>query len=77
MGYRALLKNYLRHLMRTAGSHFLDGAPRNGKQPGVLSQRDIAELRLLVAEADREDGRLRDELPDAPEHDWITRPRDD
>jgi hypothetical protein len=73
MGYRALLKNYLRHLMRAAGTHHLETAARTG----ILSKRDIAELRLLVAEADREDGQRRRSAPDEPDYEWITRPGSD
>jgi hypothetical protein len=53
MGYRALLKNYIRHLLRAAGDHYLDSAG----DMGALSKRDIAELRLLAAEVEREDNR--------------------
>lgn len=61
MGYRALLKNYIRHLLRAAGDHYLDSAGHLG----TLSKRDIAELRLLAAEVEREDSRSeRPELAD-------------
>jgi hypothetical protein len=73
MGYRALLKNYLRHLMRTAGTHHLDTAARTA----ILSKRDIAELRLLVAEASREDERRGRNAADEPDYEWITRPGND
>jgi len=53
MGYRALLKNYIRHLLRAAGDHYLDSAG----DLGALSKRDMAELRLLAAEVEREDNR--------------------
>ena len=53
MGYRALLKNYIRHLLRAAGDHHLDSAA----ELGALSKRDVAELRLLAAEVEREDTR--------------------
>jgi len=53
MGYRALLKNYIRHLMRAAGDHYLDCADDRS----ALSKRDVAELRLLAAEVERENNR--------------------
>lgn len=53
MGYRALLKNYIRHLLHTAGEHYI-GANAEG---GPLTRRDVAELRLLAAEVEREDER--------------------
>jgi hypothetical protein len=55
MGYRALLKNYIRHLKQVAGDHFI-----NGPTPSeALSKRDLAELRLLAAELEREAARGR------------------
>ena len=53
MGYRALLKNYIRHLMRVAGTNFID----EQSDAEVLSRREIAELRLLAAEVEREEYR--------------------
>jgi hypothetical protein len=55
MGYRALLKNYIRHLMRVAGTSFIDDQPESD----VLGRRERAELRLLAAEVEREDFRRR------------------
>ncbi|MBX3706342.1 MAG: hypothetical protein KF911_06850 [Pseudomonadales bacterium] len=55
MGYRALLKNYLRHVIRVTGSHHIDAA----ESGGPLSKRDLAELRLLAAEVERETYRRR------------------
>jgi len=51
MGYRALLKQYIRHLMRVTGDHHILTA----EPGGVLGRRDVAELRLLAAEIGRED----------------------
>jgi hypothetical protein len=53
MGYRALLKNYIRHLKQITGDHFINGPTASEK----LSKRDLAELRLLAAEVEREDAR--------------------
>jgi hypothetical protein len=53
MGYRALLKNYIRHLMRVAGTHFVD----EQSNAEVLGRRELAELRLLAAEVEREEYR--------------------
>ena len=58
MGYRALLKNYLRHLLRVAGGVYLDEV----FEDEALSKRDIAELRMLTAEVEREE--LRRECAD-------------
>jgi len=55
MGYRALLKSYIRHLMRVANDHYIDGTTAND----TLSKRDVAELRLLVAEVERDDDRTK------------------
>ena len=55
MGYRALLKNYLRHVIQVTGSHLIDAAESGGS----LSKRDLAELRLLAAEVERETYRRR------------------
>lgn len=51
MGYRALLKQYIRHLVRVTGDHHILTAEAGG----VLGRRDVAELRLLAAEIGRED----------------------
>jgi len=51
MGYRQLLKNYIRHLLRTAGDDYIDVAGESE----VLSKRDLAELRLLAAEVERDE----------------------
>jgi hypothetical protein len=53
MGYRALLKNYIRHLVRVAGDHHIGAETGDGP----LTRRDLAELRLLAAEVEREDDR--------------------
>ena len=53
MGYRSLLKSYIRHLMQVAGDHCID----ENDDRESLSRRDIAELSLLAAEVEREDYR--------------------
>jgi len=53
MGYRALLKNYIRHLVHVAGDHYIGAEGGDGP----LTRRDLAELRLLAAEVEREDDR--------------------
>jgi len=53
MGYRALLKNYIRHVLRVAGDHYI----RTVDDTGALTKRDLAELRRLAAELGREDDR--------------------
>ncbi|HAR31662.1 MAG TPA: hypothetical protein DCR65_09045, partial [Gammaproteobacteria bacterium] len=55
MGYRALLKQYIRHLLKVAGDHHIHIAEASL----ILSRRDVAELKLLAAEIDREDGEAR------------------
>jgi hypothetical protein len=55
MGYRALLKQYIRHLLKVAGDHHIHIAEASS----ILSRRDVAELKLLAAEIDREDGAAR------------------
>ena len=55
MGYRALLKQYIRHLLKVAGDHHIHTA----EPSSILSRRDVAELKLLAAEIDREDGTVR------------------
>ena len=51
MGYRALLKQYIRHLMWVTGDHHILTA----EPGGMLGRRDVAELKLLAAEIGRED----------------------
>jgi hypothetical protein len=46
MGYRELLKNYIRHLELVAGDNYIE---TRSSEP-VLSQRDLGELRTLAAE---------------------------
>jgi len=53
MGYRSLLKRYIRHLMVVAGDHYID----QHDDRGVLSRREVAELSQLAAEVEREDYR--------------------
>jgi len=53
MGYRQLLKKYIRHLLRTAGDDYIVVAGESE----VLSKRDLAELRLLAAEVERDEHR--------------------
>jgi hypothetical protein len=55
MGYRALLKQYIRHLLKVTGDHHIHIAEASL----ILSRRDVAELKLLAAEIDREDGEAR------------------
>lgn len=55
MGYRALLKNYIRQVMRLCGDHHIEALA----QAKALGKRELAELRLLAAEAEREDQRER------------------
>lgn len=50
MGYRELLKNYMRHLELVAGDNFVETACG---EP-VLSKRDLGELRTLAAELARD-----------------------
>ncbi|MEQ8858562.1 MAG: hypothetical protein RIC56_07940 [Pseudomonadales bacterium] len=50
MGYRELLKNYIRHLELVAGDNFIE---TNGNEP-VLNKRDLGELRTLAAEVHRD-----------------------
>jgi hypothetical protein len=49
MGYRELLKRYIRHLELVAGDNFIE---QEGREP-VLNERDLGELRLLMAEIHR------------------------
>lgn len=50
MGYRELLKNYIRHLELVAGDNFID---TETSEP-VLGRRDLGELRALSAEICRD-----------------------
>lgn len=50
MGYRALLKNFIRHLELVAGDNFIE-TPAN--EP-VLTNREMGELRTLCAEIHRD-----------------------
>ncbi len=50
MGYRALLKSYIRHLEAVTGEHFIDAAAA----AETLNRRERSELRLLAAEVERE-----------------------
>jgi len=50
MGYRELLKNYIRHLELVAGDNFIE---RETNEP-VLNKRDLGELRTLAAEIHRD-----------------------
>lgn len=50
MGYRELLKSYIRHLELVAGENFIE---RISSEP-VLSKRDLGELRTVAAEIRRD-----------------------
>lgn len=50
MGYRELLKNYIRHLELVTGENFIE---HEGNEP-VLNRRDLGELRTLAAEIQRD-----------------------
>ncbi len=50
MGYRELLKSYIRHLELVAGENFIE---RVNSEP-VLNKRDLGELRTLAAEIHRD-----------------------
>jgi len=50
MGYRELIKNYIRHLELVAGDNFIE---RETNEP-VLNKRDLGELRTLAAEIQRD-----------------------
>lgn len=50
MGYRELLKNYIRHLELVAGENFIE---RTNSEP-VLTKRDLSELRTLAAGIQRD-----------------------
>lgn len=49
MGYRELLKSYIRHLELVAGDNYIE---QTCNEP-VLSKRDLGELRTLAAEVQR------------------------
>lgn len=49
MGYRALLKKYMRHVELIAGENYVDREAGES----VLSNRDLGELRTLQAELRR------------------------
>jgi len=53
VGYRALLKTYIRYLTRHIGDHHIELLAQE-PAPG-LSRRDVAELRALLGEIRRED----------------------
>lgn len=50
MGYRELLKRYIRHLEIYAGDNYIEAPTR---EP-MLSKRDLGELRTLASEINRE-----------------------
>ncbi len=50
MGYRELLKGYIRHLELVAGDNYIE---RETNEP-VLNKRDLGELRTLAAEIHRD-----------------------
>lgn len=50
MGYRELLKSYIRHLELVAGDNFIE---LETSEP-VLTRRDLGELRTLAAEIHRD-----------------------
>lgn len=52
MGYRELLKNYIRFLELHAGDNFIESIP-DAPEP-VLTERDLGELRAIAAEIFRE-----------------------
>ena len=52
MGYRELLKNYIRFLELHAGDNFIETIPDSRER--VLSRRDLGELRSIAAEIYRE-----------------------
>jgi len=53
MGYRELLKKYIRWLELNVGDDYIE-AMASAREP-MLSERDVAELRTLVREIDRSD----------------------
>ncbi len=52
MGYRELLKNYIRFLELHAGDNFIESIP-DAPEP-MLTERDLGELRAIAAEIFRE-----------------------
>jgi hypothetical protein len=52
MGYRELLKKYIRFLEMTAGDNYIELIP--GARERILSDRDLGELRTIAAEIFRE-----------------------
>lgn len=52
MGYRELLKKYIRFLEVHAGDNFIEAIP--GAPEATLSDRDLGELRTIAAEIFRE-----------------------
>lgn len=53
MNYRELLKKYINHIGEQEGIDFLsDGFI--GRYSKIFSEEDVAELRILSAEADKE-----------------------
>lgn len=63
MGYRALLKNYIRQVTRLCGDHYIEALA----DAEALGKRELAELRLLAAEVEREDyQRIRSDAPVQP-----------
>ncbi len=61
MGYRELLKNYIRFLELHAGDNFIESVPDAPET--VLTERDLGELRAIAAEIFRE---ARGEPPRTP-----------
>lgn len=49
MGYRELIKSYIRHLELVAGDNYIEQACNEA----VLNKRDLGELRTLAAEVQR------------------------
>ena len=52
MGYRELLKKYIRHLEVHLGDNYIEAAARTPEP--ILSSRDLGELRTIAAEIFRE-----------------------
>lgn len=52
MGYRELLKNYIRYLELQVGDNFIESIPAARER--ILSDRDLGELRAIAAEVFRE-----------------------
>ncbi len=52
MGYRELLKHYIRYLELHAGDNYIESIPGSPDTP--LSDRDVGELRAIAAEIFRE-----------------------